>query len=124
MSKIETFFIILAAIAFSATGELFLKHGMNQVGVLSLQPKLFFNTLWRAFNTPYVLVGFIFAFLASILWLAVLSRVPLSWAYPMLSLTYVVIVVTSWLILGEHLSPYRIAGVLVICSGVAIIFRG
>ncbi len=119
----KAFLLLLIAVLLSVTGELFLKHGMNRVGLLSLQMADLLPGLWRTFTTPAILAGFGLVFAGSIFWLAVISRVELSWAYPMLSLGYVIGVIASWLILGEQFSIYRLAGVLVVCSGVLIIAR-
>lgn len=120
---LRAFMILLVAVVFSVTGELLLKHGMNSVGFLSLRPGPLIAGLWRAFTNPYVLIGFGSVFLASIFWLSILSRVPLSWAYPMLSLSYVLVVFASWWFLGEHLSMTRVLGVLVIWGGVFLVYR-
>lgn len=122
-TMLRPFLILLVAIVFSVSGELLLKNGMNKVGLLSLRPSLFVPTLWRAFTTPQIIVGFVLAFAASIFWLAVISRVPLSYAYPMLSLSYVIVILASWLLLGEHFSLTRLIGAFIICSGVYVVFR-
>ena len=120
---LRPFLILVVAITFSVSGELLLKDGMNKVGTLSFRPSLFLPTLWRAFTTPQIIIGFALAFIAAIFWLAVLSRVQLSYAYPMLSLSYVIVVFASWLLLGESLSLTRLIGVFIICSGVYVVFR-
>lgn len=119
----RAFSILLVAILLTVSGELLLKHGMNRVGVLSLQWPHFLDGIARTFSTPQILGGFALVFSGSIFWLAVISRVELSWAYPMLSLGYVIVVVASWLLLGEQFSALRLVGVLVVCSGVVIIAR-
>jgi drug/metabolite transporter (DMT)-like permease len=58
-----------------------------------------------------------------LIWLVILSRVELSYAYPMLSLSYVFIVLASWLIFNEHLSLLRLMGVLFISLGVMMVGR-
>ncbi|MBI4322070.1 MAG: EamA family transporter [Chloroflexi bacterium] len=115
--------LLLAAICMSVTGELLLKYGMNQVGDLSLHPSNLMSSLIRAFTSPFVLLGFAFVFGGSIFWLSVISRVQLSYAYPMLSLGYVLVVISSWLFLNEQVSMMRLAGVLVICAGVFVVSR-
>ncbi|MBI2955636.1 MAG: EamA family transporter [Chloroflexi bacterium] len=107
----------------SATGELLLKYGMNQVGVLSLHPDNIVAGLWRSFTSPFILLGFVAVFGGSIFWLSVISRVQLSYAYPMLSLGYVLVVVASWMFLNEQFNPMRLVGVLVICAGVVVVSR-
>lgn len=118
-----TFLLLLVGLCFSVAGELMLKHGMNQVGRLDFTPGLLAAGLFRTFTNPYVLLGFASVFTASIFWLGVLSRAPLSWAWPLLSLSYVFGVLLSWLVLGESLSFSRLAGVLIICFGVFLVYR-
>lgn len=120
---LQAFFLLLIAIVMSTTGELLLKRGVNAVGVLSLAPADIVPTLMETFSNPFVLAGFALIFGGSIFWLAVISRVDLSWAYPMLSLGYVLVVVNSWLFLNEQVTPVRVAGVAIICLGVAIVGR-
>lgn len=120
---LQAFLLLLVAIAMSTTGELLLKHGMNMVGVLSLAPGDIVPMLFKAFTNPFVFAGFALIFGGSIFWLAVISRVDLSWAYPMLSLGYIIVVIESWIILNEPVTALRLAGVLIICLGVFILSR-
>lgn len=115
--------MLLVAISLSVTGEILLKQGMNRIGDFSLDPDMLVSSLFRAFTNPFVLGGFVFIFSGSIFWLAVLSRLQLSYAYPMLSLSYVIVVFASWIFLGEDLSLTRLAGVLIIVSGVFVVFK-
>jgi multidrug transporter EmrE-like cation transporter len=119
----KAFLLLLFAISLSVTGEFLLKAGMNQVGVLSLAPKGFISGLLRAFSNPKILAGFAIIFSGSLIWLAVLSRADLSWAYPMLSLGYLFVVLTSWFFLGEAFSLLRVMGTVFICLGVLLTFR-
>ncbi len=119
---LRPFLILLVAIGFTVIGELFLKSGMNKLGVLSMQPEEFFPALVRIFTTPVIVAGFGLIFTGSIFWLSVISRLPLSVAYPMLSLSYVLGVAGSYLFLGETVPLQRIAGVIIICFGVVVVF--
>jgi multidrug transporter EmrE-like cation transporter len=56
-------------------------------------------------------------------WIAALSKAPVSTAYPMLSLGYVVVAVVSTLWLGEILSPAKVLGIALICAGVVLVSR-
>ena len=119
--------LLLAGIALSVTGELLLKYGMDQYrerhGVLDLAPATLVPTLFRVFTQLPVLLGFVFVFGASIFWLAVLSRVDLSYAYPMLAFGYVVTALLARVLFGEAISPTRWAGIVVICIGVVLVSR-
>ncbi len=109
--------LLLIAVSITVTGELSLKHGMNRVGVFDFSLTAF----WRTFTNPFVLLGFALVFLGSLFWLGVISRVPLSYAYPLLSLGYVLTVLASRILLGETVPLRRWLGVLVIVVGVILV---
>ena len=56
-------------------------------------------------------------------WLAALSKAPVSTAYPMLSLGYVVVAAVSVLWLGEGMAPAKVLGIALICAGVVLVSR-
>jgi multidrug transporter EmrE-like cation transporter len=56
-------------------------------------------------------------------WLAALSKAPVSTAYPMLSLGYVVVAAVSVLWLGESMGPAKVLGIALICAGVILVSR-
>lgn len=114
--------LLFVAILLSVTGEVLLKYGVNQVGVLELHPNNLILVFTRVFTNIFIVCGFIFLFGGSIFWLSVISRVPLSYAYPMLSTSYILVLTASWLFLGEQINIVRILGVLVIMTGVSLVF--
>ena len=121
------FALLAVAIVLSVTGELMLKVGMNRYaaafGALDLSPATLLPTLFRVFTQPFVFFGFVCVFSASIFWLAVLSRVNLSFAYPILALGYVLTALFSRFVFNEAISPTRWAGIIVICVGVVLVSR-
>jgi multidrug transporter EmrE-like cation transporter len=56
-------------------------------------------------------------------WLAALSKAPVSTAYPMLSLGYVVVAAVSVLWLGESMGFAKVLGIVLICAGVILVSR-
>ena len=74
-------------------------------------------------TVPWVLAGFLCFGISAILWLAVVSRVPLSYAYPMVALSYVLIFGASYVWFGEALGALRVAGAALICFGVVLVAR-
>lgn len=57
-------------------------------------------------------------------WLAALSKAPVSTAYPMLSLGYVVVAAISVAWLGETMTAAKVLGIALICAGVILVSRG
>lgn len=117
--KILTLPLILICISLGIVGQLSLKHGINQVGLITFNK--FVPMVIKAFLNPYVLSGFILYGTSSILWLVVISRVPLSFAYPLVSISYIVIVFFSWFLFKENVTLIRWLGVFLISLGVSLI---
>lgn len=113
--------LIIPAILLSTTGELFLKVGMNQIGGFEFNPGAIMPIIPKLIVNPYIWIGFIGFLGGSVFWLGVLSRAPLSLAYPMLALSYFVVVIEAWLFLGEQVTWQRMLGVLIIFIGVVIV---
>ena len=81
----------------------------------------FFNLLIGVLTQPFILAG-IFCYIASMgIWLAVLSRLPVSVAYPMLSLGYVVTAIFGFFLFGEQLGWLKILAILIIILGVVLL---
>jgi len=107
-----SFSFILAGVLLNAAAQLLLKAGTNAVP-LGL----------RLAVEPHVLGGLACYVVSVAVWLVALSRVPVSIAYPMLSIGYVVNAIAARYMLGEALTPMRLAGIAVIIVGVFLVAR-
>ena len=116
---------ILISVVIGGVGQVLLKKGMDDIGqlTLSLPWRQLGATLWRIGTNPYVFIGLVVYLGATVFWLVALSRVDLSYAYPCASLSYVILLLASWLLLKESITPVRLIGTLIICLGVFIIYR-
>ena len=113
--------LILLAVALGATGQIVMKMGMQIYGKVSATSV--WGQLIPILKTPQVAIGFICYAVSAVLWIAVVSNVDLSLAYPMVSAAYVIVFVASWLLLGEQISALRLVGLLIIVAGVVVISR-
>jgi multidrug transporter EmrE-like cation transporter len=116
---------ILLSVGLAAVAQLMLKHGMNQVNA-DLAPDKFGvdgASLRAAVGTPALWVGLFLFGLSAVVWLVVLSRVSLSFAYPFASLTYVLILLFDKVALHEDVSPMRWGGVALIIAGIFLVSR-
>jgi multidrug transporter EmrE-like cation transporter len=116
--------LILASILVGVLGQLFLKAGVAKLGTiggaaLANLPQL----VGAVITNPLIILGLACYGLGAAIWIIVLSRVDLSLAYPMLGLGYVIVLLTSWLIFGESVTPLRWAGALMIVAGVVLVAR-
>ena len=115
------YLILVISIFLAVVGQLLMKQGMLQFGRFPIT-KLLVNII-PMFLNPWVFIGLMAFGIGSVFWLAVLSRLPLSLAYPMVSLAYVVVAFASIFLFGEQVSLIRWIGILVICAGVYLISR-
>jgi multidrug transporter EmrE-like cation transporter len=115
---------LLISVLLGVVGQLLLKAGASQVGPLGLGPLQPLGVARRLVGTPLIWAGLGIYGAGTLFWLIALSRVELGYAYPFLSLSYVMIVACSWLLLGESVSRRRLLGVAAICCGVAVVAGG
>lgn len=119
-----TIAILLLSVVLATTGQLLLKAGMNEVGQLSLGPAELLGLLGSVVTTWQLVVGLVSFGASAVFWLVTLSRVPLSTAYPIVSLSYVLILAFSSLVLGERPSATVWSGAVLIMVGVSLIGIG
>lgn len=110
--SLATFSVVLAGVLLNAAAQLFLKAGTNAAPL----------GLRLAFE-PHVLGGLACYALSVVVWLVALTRAPVSVAYPMLSIGYVVTALAAWQILGEAMSPLKLGGIGLIIVGVFMVAR-
>lgn len=118
----KNFLLILACVCLGVAGQLMLKHGMSS-GERVDEVDEVVPRLLRAATNPLVIAGFAAYGISAALWLIVLTRAELSYAYPMLSMGYILIVVLSRALLHEAVTPARFLGTLVVAAGVWLISR-
>jgi drug/metabolite transporter (DMT)-like permease len=69
---------------------------------------------------PWVLSALLAAFIAALAWMAALSRLEISRAYPFMGLSFVVVLLMSGVFFGETITTAKIAGVLLVVTGIAV----
>ncbi len=114
---------ILVGVFLNAFAQLFLKKGMMSVGPLDSQASSLAPLVLKIFLEPFVLAGLTCYVVSVGVWMFVLSRSEVSFAYPFLSIGYVVTALGGYYFFSETLSISRIAGIVTICLGVILISR-
>jgi multidrug transporter EmrE-like cation transporter len=119
-----TWALILAGVGLNAAAQLLLKLATRPLGHFTA---FNFDTLNSSILILFKSIPFwagMLCYAASIcVWLAALSKAPVSTAYPMLSLGYVVVAFASVLWLGESMSWPKVLGIALICAGVVLVSR-
>jgi multidrug transporter EmrE-like cation transporter len=114
--------LLLVSVGFAVAGQLTLKAAMERVGTIGgAEVAEFGDTIGRVAREPRLWVGLTLFGVSAVFWLVVLSRVPLSVAYPSVGISYIVVVAFERFIRHEHVPSLRWVGVLVIAAGIALI---
>jgi drug/metabolite transporter (DMT)-like permease len=115
--------LILLDVALNVVGQLSLKFGMSKMGNFSISLPSLASVFARAAVNPFIILGVFCYGLGFMVWLVVLAKAEVSYAYPMISLGYVFTALLAWQLLGEHVTAVRIVGILITVLGVVIIAR-
>ena len=113
---------ILIPVTAAAIGQMILKVGMNQIGELKFSDGLF-DMVWKLISNVYVVGGLVFFGVNAFLWLVVLSKEKLSFAYPMVAFAYVLTILLSKFVLHEEIPLLRWAGLGIIICGILMIAK-
>lgn len=121
--KLADFSILLFAVLLNAGAQLALKAATRATGPIassgaSMRGAAGLLALEPAFWAALIAYG-----ISVLVWVVGLSRVPVSQAYPLLSLGYVVNALLAWWLFGEMLTATRIAGIGIVIVGVILIAR-
>jgi drug/metabolite transporter (DMT)-like permease len=111
--------LVLFAVGAAAVGQVMLRHGMQIAAARAASTRG--SLAIAAVTSPWVLLGLLVFGISATAWLAALSRVPLSVAYPFNALGYLGILIASVLVLHERANVWTWAGSLLVVSGLIMV---
>ena len=111
---------IFGCVFFTVYGQLILKWRLSLKGDMpdELAGKLLF--LARAFLDPFILSGVAGAFVASLFWMAAMTKFEVSFAYPFMSLAFVAVLLLSALFFHEPITVGKVLGLALIVCGIIV----
>jgi len=121
-TKLTALAFISTSMILGAVGQLFIKKGLNYLGGLDFSSGIL-ATYLKIFLSPFVITGIGIYFVGVFFWLYGLSKVELSFAFPFVSVSYVLVFLLSWFFLGESIPLLRWIGLATICCGVFLVGR-
>jgi drug/metabolite transporter (DMT)-like permease len=114
--------LVLVCVVLGVAGELLFKTGamgLPEVNLSSVPGVI--SSVSSIFRSPVVLLGLLCYGIAAILWIFVLTRLDLSFAYPLYALMYAFIPLAAWFFLKEQIPAGRWAGILLIVAGLCVV---
>jgi multidrug transporter EmrE-like cation transporter len=124
MSRPLDYLYIGAAIGFTVYGQLILKWRIASFGSLPADTPEKLRFLIALLFDPTIFSGFAAAFLASLAWMAAMTKFDLSHAYPFMSINFVVVLFLSGWLLNEPVTFQKALGILLIVFGTIVAARG
>jgi multidrug transporter EmrE-like cation transporter len=119
---LQSWWLIAISITSGVAGQTSIKLGLSQTQDSSPLGDIM-AVLTVILTTPLVMLGLLFYGVGALTWIAVLSRLNLSYAYPFLALNFVLIALVSWLVLDETIPAMRWLGIGCICIGILFVAR-
>lgn len=120
----HTLLLVLIAVVLASFGQIAMKHGMDLVGPLGAPGLGLVLNLIRAVFTPFVFLGIGLYAVSAMFWLMVLKQAKeLSYVYPLIASTYIIVLFLSWLLFQERITLVRSVGVVLIYVGVVFVAR-
>jgi multidrug transporter EmrE-like cation transporter len=118
-----TFSLVLTGVLLNAAAQLLLKAGTNRIGAFSFALQNVVPIGMKVASSPHVLAGLACYAVSVVVWILALSRVPVSVAYPMLSIGYIVNALAAYALFGESLNAQKLVGIAFITIGVILVGR-
>jgi multidrug transporter EmrE-like cation transporter len=118
-----TFALLMTGVLLNAAAQLLLKAGTNAVGQFEFSAQNILPVGMKLAFEPHIAGGLACYVVSVAVWIVGLSRVPVSVAYPMLSVGYIVNAVAAWYLFGESLTAQKLAGIAFIVCGVFLVAR-
>jgi drug/metabolite transporter (DMT)-like permease len=116
--------LVLCSVVLTSYAQLIVKWRVSRAGPLPLDfiKKVLF--LVGMLFDPWVMTGLLSALLAGLAWMAAMTKLELSFAYPFVSLSFVLVFVSSAFLFHETITTPKILGMLLIIAGIIVIGRG
>lgn len=115
---------ILLTILFTVYGQIVIKWQVNLAGAFPQDNIEKIQHIAKLLLNPWVISGFVCAFLAALTWMAAMTKFPLSYAYPFMSLAFVLVMFLSATFFKEPITMNKSLGLAFIVLGIIIGSKG
>lgn len=118
----KLFLLMFSSVFLCSVAQLLVKKGMTVLGVYSFSFSHLLSLVIAVFTNIYLFSGMVCYGVSVLIWMIVLSRVPVSVAYPVSSLGFIVTTVFAYFLFNEMITFNKVMGIGFICLGVYLIF--
>jgi uncharacterized membrane protein len=119
--RVKTLVMVFAMVVCATTGDSLLKHGMTQIGTVTLTRAGLLHSFHAAMSSGTIWFAILFLIGFMISNMTVLSWADYSYVMPASAMGYAAVTFVGMFALGEAVSPRRWIGVALICAGVFLV---
>ena len=115
---------ILLTVIFTVYSQLVMRWQVTMAGPLPVDVQGKFSYVFELIFNPWVLSGIISTFLAGVSWMLAMTKFEISYAYPFVSLNYILVLAAGVLLFDESISVAKIVGCVLVMFGIVVVARG
>lgn len=118
----KLFLLMFSSVFLCSLAQLLVKKGMSVLGICSFSLSQLLSLVISVFTNIYLFLGMCCYGISVLLWMIVLSRVPVSVAYPFSSIGFIITMIFSYFLFNEMITVNKVLGMGFICLGVYLVF--
>lgn len=124
MARLIDHAYILLTVLFTVTSQLIMRWQVSEAGPLPVDTigKTFY--ILNLLKNPWILSSIVATFLAGVSWMLAMTKFEISYAYPFVSLNYILVLVAGFLLFNEGISATKLAGSALVIFGIIVITKG
>jgi len=115
----RSFLLVVCCTIIGAAAQVLIKKGASALGA---NPTML-QTAIAMVLTPALFAGYSMYGISTILLVLALRHGQLSLLYPVFAMTYVWVTILSVVVFHESMNPYKLAGIVTIVAGIAVLGR-
>ena len=115
---------IFGSVLFTVYGQLVVKWQVARAGAFPLAMADRFSFLLGLLLNPWIISAVAAGFLALLCWMAAMTKFELSYAYPFMSLAFVLVLILSSVLFHEAMTLPRVLGVMLVVTGIIVASQG
>ncbi len=124
MNRLVEHTFIFSTIIFTVYSQLIMRWQVGLAGALPPDMSGRINYIFSLLLNPWVLSGIVATFLAGVSWMLAMTKFQISYAYPFVSLNYILVMAAGFLLFNETVDATKLAGSALVILGIIIIARG
>jgi multidrug transporter EmrE-like cation transporter len=114
--------LILVSVSINASAQIFMRKGMLRIGEVSISSSLI-KVFPQMITNVFLWLSLFCYGVSIVIWMIVLSRVEVSFAYAFSSLGFVFVTIVSYFVFNENVTFIRIIGIALVCIGVFFVSK-